>query len=160
MHPRWVLSVLLVISLAVSPSRAQVDTASTGDVNAAAKQAAQAAAQEWLQHVDDGAWEAAWDASASGLRDTVAQEQWKQRSVRARDALGRVRSRKLVRARYYDTLPKAKSAGPFVSLRYRATFGPRLYVETVLAVQTDEVWRVAGYEVAPVAGRSRGVGSN
>jgi len=161
MRCHWVLSVLLVLSLAASPSRAQNEVASAGDAHAAAKQAAQAAAQKWLRHVDTGAWTTAWEAAAPGLRDTVAQEQWRQRGVRARTVLGPVRSRRLMRVRYHDVLPQTTNAGPHVLLQYHATFGGGLYVETVLAVQRDEAWRVAGYEVAPVSGRSgRGTNSN
>mgnify|MGYP006283899339 CR=1 FL=1 len=161
MRCRWILPVLLLILVAASPSRAQVDSVSTRGVHAAANQAAQAAAQEWLRHLDAGRWSAAWEAAAPGLRDTVAQEGWKQRGVRTRNALGPVRSRKLVRTRYHDTLPQTTTPGPYVLLQYHATFGMDLYVETVLAAQTDEAWQVAGYEVAPAASRrERDTGAN
>jgi hypothetical protein len=52
-----------------------------------------------------------------------------------------------------DSLRQVPDAGPFVLLRYHSTFGPELYIETVLVEDTDDAWHVAGYEVAPVADR-------
>jgi hypothetical protein len=115
--------------------------------------AAWAAAQAWLGHVDAGAWGAAWDEMAPGLRDTVSQEQWRTRRTEARAALGAARSRQLVRAVARDSLARAPDAGPFVLLRYHATFGPDLYVEAVLVEDTGDAWRVAGYDMGPVVGR-------
>lgn len=155
MRRRWIFSMLIVsISLVVSPGHAQVDAEPMGDEHTAATQAAQEAARGWLRHVDSGAWATAWDEMAPGLRDTVPQGQWRRRGGRARDVLGTIRSRQLARAEYRDTLRQGPGAGPAVVLQYHATFGTDLYVETVLALRTDEAWRVAGYEIAPVAGRS------
>lgn len=124
----------------------------TSDTLTAAEQSARAAAQDWLGHVDAGAWDAAWDATAPGLRDTVAQEQWREQRTPTRAALGTPRSRRLVRTAARDSLPRAPGAGPFVLLRYHSTFGPELYVETVLVEETGGAWQVAGYEVGPAAG--------
>jgi len=147
--------------LAAPPGHAQIADSSSGGEHTAAERAAQETAREWLQHVDSGAWSRAWEEMAPALRDTVAQEQWKQRGVQARSPLGLARSRRLVRAQYRDSLSQKPDAGPFVRLRYRSMFGADLYVENVLAVQTDEAWRVAGYEVATMASRSeRGTDSN
>lgn len=123
------------------------------DTVTAAEQSARAAAQDWLGHVDAGGWDAAWDATAPGLRDTVAQEQWREQRTPIRAALGAPRSRRLVQTIARDSLRQAPDAGPFVHLRYHSTFGPELYVETVLVEDTGDAWQVAGYEVAPVAGR-------
>lgn len=145
---------MLVISvlLAAPPGRAQVDPVSTADAYAAATQAAQDTARGWLEHVDLGAWAIAWKEVAPGLRDTVSLKQWGRRGARARDTLGTVHSRTLTRAQYRDTL--RQSSGPAVLLQYHSTFGTDLYVETVLTLWADEAWQVAGYEIAPVAGRS------
>lgn len=156
MHRHWAFSLLVVsVLLVASPARAQVNTVATGDEHAAATQAAQEAAQGWLRHVDSGAWATAWDELAPGLRDTVSQEQWRKRGSRARSTLGTSRSRQITRAQYRDTLGQSPGAGPAVVLKYHSTFGANLYVETILTLRTDEAWRVAGYEIAPVAGRSK-----
>lgn len=124
----------------------------SSDTAAAAEQPAWAAAQDWLEHVDDGAWEAAWGATTPGLRDTVAQEQWREQRIPSRAALGSARARRLVQTIARDSLRRAPDAGPFVLLRYHSTFGPELYVETVLVEDTGDAWQVAGYEVGPVTG--------
>jgi hypothetical protein len=123
------------------------------DTLSAVEQSARAAAQDWLGHVDAGAWDAAWEATAPGLRDTVAREQWREQRTPTRAALGATRSRRLVRTTARDSLRRAPDAGPFVLLRYHSTFGAELYVETVLVEDTGDAWQVAGYEVGPVAGR-------
>ncbi|MFB6271816.1 MAG: DUF4019 domain-containing protein [Salinibacter sp.] len=117
--------------------------------------AAEQAARDWLRHVDTGAWAAAWKALAPGVRDTVSQTQWTRRASARAPMLGNLRSRRLIRAQPRDSLPQVPKAGPVVVLRYHSTYGTDLYVETLLVVQTREKgWQVAGYEVAPVAGRS------
>lgn len=149
------LLVLVVFSLlfAGRPAGAQGDAALAPDTLTAAEQAARGAAQDWLGDVDAGAWDAAWDATAPGLRDSVAQEQWQTQRTQSRAALGTVRSRRLVTSSVRDSLRRAPNAGPFVRLRYHSTFGPALYVETVLVEDTGDAWQVAGYEVGPVTGR-------
>mgnify|MGYP006283632161 CR=1 FL=1 len=142
-----VASAILVL---IQPVRAQDEGGP-----ATAKQAARVAVEEWVQHVDSGAWGAAWDAMAPGLRDTVSQEQWQTRGARARKALGPVRSRTLTWTRSRNTLSQNSDAGPFFVLQYHSVFGTDLYAETLLVVETDEGWRVAGYGVAPVEGRSK-----
>ncbi|MFB6278963.1 MAG: DUF4019 domain-containing protein [Salinibacter sp.] len=153
---RWATRLLppiaILLSLAAGSAEAQGHAEMTPDTSATVR-AAQTAAQAWLGHVDAGAWDAAWDEMAPGLRDTVSQEQWRTRRTEARAALGAARSRQLVRAVARDSLGRAPNAGPFVLLRYHSTFGPDLYVEAVLVEDTGDAWRVAGYEVGPVAGR-------
>jgi len=149
------LLVLVAFSLflAVRPAGAQGDPVFAADTVSAAEQAARTAAQDWLEDVDAGAWGTAWEATTSGLRDTVAQEEWREQRVQVRAALGAARSRRLVQAIVRDSLRRAPDAGPFVVLRYHSTFGPALYVETVLVEDTGDAWQVAGYEVGPVTDR-------
>lgn len=142
-----VLVASATLLLADTPAHAQEKRELT-----ATEQAAQATVEEWLRHVEGGAWETAWDAAAPGLRDSVSQEQWQTRGTRVHEALGPVHSRQLTRVQYRDTLRQASETGPVVVLQYHSTFGTDLYVETVLALRTEEAWRVAGYEIAPVAG--------
>lgn len=155
MDRSWTIFLLLVGSLALgSSASAQVESthwAPPVQDTSAAERAALEAAQEWLRHVDAGAWETAWNAAAPRLRDSVDQEQWRQRGTQARRALGPLRSRQLVRIQSHEAPAETPEAGPFVHLRYHSTFGSELYVETVVATNADEAWRVAGYEVALVA---------
>lgn len=138
---------VLVPTMLCAPAQAQEPPSIEPD---SAKRAAHVAAQTWLRRVDDGAWGPAWDEAASLLRDAVPRERWRKQGARARDTLGALRSRRLARGQYRDTLRQATGAGPFVLLQYRSSFESGLYLETVLAVRADETWTVAGYEVAPV----------
>lgn len=115
------------------------------------EEAARAAAQQWLQHVDSGAWSTAWNDAAPLLREDMTAEQWESRGAQARRILGPLRSRRLIRAQQRDSVRQASRSGPFVLLRYRSTFRAGLYVETILTARTDDAWTVASYEVAPIA---------
>ncbi|PSQ84508.1 MAG: hypothetical protein BRD30_11650 [Bacteroidetes bacterium QH_2_63_10] len=163
-YSQWVdpgqFLLLLAGSLSlVGPISAQVEDARgipPAQDTSAAERAAQEAAREWLQHVDEGAWEAA----APGLRNRVDQEQWRQRGTRARTALGPVRSRQFMRIQSRDSLRSSPETGAVVLLRYHSTFGAEFFVEMMLAARSDEAWRVASYEVAPVTqGQSSQPGS-
>lgn len=147
------LLVVSVLSFTACSAGAQDHVPIAPDTLTAAEQSARAAAQDWLGHLDAGAWEAAWDATAPGLRDTLAQEQWRTQRTESRAALGPARSRRLVQTIARDSLRQAPDAGPFVLLRYHSTFGPELYVERVLVEDTGDAWQVAGYEVGSVADR-------
>lgn len=147
------LLVVVVLSLTACSAGAQDPVPVASDTLTAAEQSARAAAQNWLGHVDAGAWDAAWDATAPGLRDTVTQEEWREQRTPTREALGAARSRRLVEVTARDSLRQVPGAGPFVFLRYHSTFGPALYVETVLVEDTGDAWQVAGYKVGPVADR-------
>ena len=151
----WTVLLLLAGSLSLlGPTSAQVGDArgipAVQDTSAA-ERAAQEAAQKWLRHMNVGAWATVWEAAAPGLRDSVDQEQWAQRGTQARTALGPVRSRQLVRIESRASLRPSPEARPAVLLQYHSTFRAELFVETVLVARSDEAWRVAGYEVAPVA---------
>jgi len=126
------------------------ETADTTEADTIEK-AARAAAQQWLQHVDSGAWSTAWDDAAPLLRKAISGEQWESRGAKARRVLGPLRSRRLIRVQRRDSIRQASRSSPFVLLRYRSTFRAGLYVETILAARTDDAWKVASYEVAPIA---------
>lgn len=152
--------VLLVgLLLSACSVRAQEEAAQEGEEalgstpfasNQAAPEAVQAA-DTWLQYVVSGQWETAWTEAAPLLRAGLTQEQWTEQGRRARKTLGVFRARKLVRVQRRDRLRQAPQSGPFVLLRYQSEFGAGLHTETVLAVRSGESWKVAGYEVAPVA---------
>lgn len=150
-RPVALLSVIVLLLAVVCPGHAQ-----PREGNASARQAAHKAAQEWLRHVDTGAWSSAWEAAAPALRDSVAEEQWATQGARLRETLGALRSRRLARAQRRDTLQRAADAGPLFLLRYHSTFEDGLYVETLLLAPDGDTWTVAGYEVAPVAVPAKG----
>lgn len=142
-----VLAVVLVSVPVYSSALAQPSDPTDDSTQEAAD-----AAQGWLQKVDAGAWEAAWEGAADLLADSLTQEEWSEQGAQAWDEIGALRSRRLTRSQPWSPLDHGDTEGPFVLLRYRAEYDAGLYVETVLTVKSDDAWKVAGYEVAPLSG--------
>lgn len=140
-----VLTLLLPALLLVGTTRAQPD-----DPHAADKQAAQAAAQEWLALLEDRDFEDGWEEAAAPFRAQQAgPEAWTQTATRLADSIGTPAARTLTSAQYRDTLRAAATEGPFVVLSYRTRFAGGHYEEHLVVVRAEEAWRVAGYRVRP-----------
>jgi len=118
--------------------------------HAAAKDAAQAAAQEWLEHLEDPDVDDSWEEAASPFRERTDRESWGRDATRLADSLGTPTARTLVSARHRDSLRTAAGPGPFVKLAYRSRFADGRYEERLLVTREEEDWRVAGYEVRPL----------
>jgi Protein of unknown function (DUF4019) len=96
-----------------------VDTVAT-DKNDAEKTAVESATR-WLALQDDGNLAASWEESAQHLKSSVSKAQWT-RMLRARVALGSLKSRKILSATYTKaTLPGAPE-GQFVVIYYESSF--------------------------------------
>jgi len=118
--------------------------------HAAAKDAAQTAAQEWLEHLEDPDVEDSWDEAASPFRERTDRESWARDVTRLADSLGSPTARTLASARHRDSLRTAAAQGPFVELTYRSRFADGRYEERLLLARDEEDWRVAGYQVRPL----------
>ena len=68
---------------------------------------ATSSAVTWLSLVDDGKYDASWDAASVLLRNSVTKEQFVQEMAAARQPLGRVLSRVSKMARTLTSLPGA-----------------------------------------------------
>ena len=110
--------------------------------------AATSAALAWLALVDAGNYADSWNASATRVRNAVAQEQWQLRAARARGPLGALQSRQLVSATFKHNLPGAPE-GEYVVILFSASFANKAAaIETVTPMKdNDGTWRVAGYYV-------------
>jgi hypothetical protein len=137
---------MLVGLLLVGPARAQSD----GE-HAADKQAARAAAQEWLALLEDRDVEDSWEAAAAPFRARQpGLDAWTQAATRLADSVGAPAARTLTSARYRDSLRTVAAEGPFVVLTYRTRFAAGHYEELVVVARAEESWRVAGYRVRPL----------
>lgn len=112
--------------------------------------AAQTAAQDWLDHLEDRDFEDGWDAAAAPFRDRIERDAWVQRSTRLADSLGDPLQRTLTSGQVQDSLRHAPDDGPFALLKYRSRFSDGHYEELLLLVQQDDAWTVAGYQVTPL----------
>jgi Ni/Co efflux regulator RcnB len=145
-RPASAFGVLLAGMLLAGP----VAQAQSDDPHAAAKDAARAAAQEWLEHLEDPDIEDSWEDAAASFRDRTDRESWARGATRLADSLGRPAARTLVTARHRDSLRAPAAPGPFVELTYRSRFPDGRYEERLLVARDEEDWRVAGYQVRPL----------
>jgi hypothetical protein len=122
--------------------------------------AAQAAVESWLRHVDGGDYSASWDQAAGSLKGAVRQAQWSQMVEAVRAPLGQLVSRKLRSRQYAEKMPPTTrtiggkvytwgGSGPHVVVEFDAVFANKAAaVETVLsAMDADGVWRASAYSV-------------
>ena len=137
MMPRIGFGVALAVLLAVATAQAQ-----------SPEDAAQNSVEPWLALVDSAQYAASWEQAAGGLKKAVAAAQWEQAVMRAREPFGRLLSRKATARTYSTTLPGAPD-GQYVRLVFDSAFERKAAaVETaVMALESDGVWRVAGYFV-------------
>lgn len=110
------------------------------------EQAAVAAAEKWVSLVDQGKYVESWHAAAEYFRNAVKREQWEQAVQGVRKPLGKLVSRKVMRATYTTALPGAPD-GEYVVIEFMTTFEhKKAAVETVTPkMDRDGNWRVSGY---------------
>ncbi|MHA3775198.1 DUF4019 domain-containing protein [Verrucomicrobiota bacterium sgz303538] len=110
------------------------------------EQLAQAAAEQWLELIDNGKFGESWQSAATYFKTAVPEAQWKASIEAARKPLGKVVSRKLKGAKYTKTLPGAPD-GEYVVLQYDTSFANKQEaVETITPMlDKDGKWRVSGY---------------
>lgn len=113
-------------------------------------EAATEAAMSWLGLIDDGEYEASWQAAADALKNQVSLEQWNTAIAGARSQVDPLGERSRTDARYTTEIPGAP-AGEYVVLRFSTeASGDRTVGETVVPMKQDDgSWKVSGYFVQP-----------
>jgi len=117
---------------------------------AAPNTAAQQATEQWLALVDAGKYAESWDAAAPILKNTSGRKDWIAYLKDKRERLGKVVSRKLLKAEALKNVP-GLPPGQFVGMQYRTSFEKlKNGVEVVVPVlDQDGKWRVSEYVVQP-----------
>jgi Protein of unknown function (DUF4019) len=112
--------------------------------------AAQQATERWLALVDAGKYGESWDQAAPILKNSSSRKDWMAYLKEKREHLGRVLSRKLLKADPLKNVP-GLPPGQFVGMQYRTTFEKlKNAVEVVVPVlDKDGQWRVSEYVVQP-----------
>jgi hypothetical protein len=115
-----------------------------------ANTAAQEAAEHWLALVDAAKYGESWDESASILKNTTSRKDWMAYLKEKREHLGKVASRKLLKADPLKNVP-GMPQGQFLGMQYRTSFEKlKSAVEVVVPVlDKDGQWRVSEYIVQP-----------
>lgn len=148
---RLALLLLFLACVTASPARAQSATPHAG-----AKQAAQTAAQSWLEMIDDDDYDESWDEASALLQKQIEREKWIQEGRELRKTVKTLSGRTRTMVQYRDSIQHAPSDGPFVILKYRSTSEEGRFEELLLTVREDDTWKVAGYQVTPLDDGERG----
>jgi hypothetical protein len=115
-----------------------------GSPNAAAVQAT----EQWLALVDTGKYGESWDAAAPMLKSSTGRKDWIAYLKDKRERLGKVVSRKLLKADRLKNVP-GLPPGQFVGMQYLTSFEKlKNGVEVVVPVlDQDGKWRISEYVV-------------
>ncbi|MFQ6104096.1 MAG: DUF4019 domain-containing protein [Candidatus Glassbacteria bacterium] len=107
-----------------------------------------AAAEEWLNLVDEGKYQESWDGAAKYFQGAVTKEQWESSLNAHRKPLGKLLTRKLKSSEYRTTLPGAPD-GEYVVIQFESSFeNKKSAIETVTPMLEEEgSWKVSGYYI-------------
>lgn len=144
--PRFVPLFLTGILLAVAgPAYGQSE-----ENEAAAEEAAQAAAETWLELIDAEDYGKSWDAAGSLLQTRIAREEWVKKVMDLKDRVQQLSDRGLEVREYRDSISHAPREGPFVLLKYHSSYDTGRYEELLLTYREQNEWTVGGYQVTPL----------
>lgn len=110
--------------------------------------AAIAVSKAWLSAVDRGDYKGSWQETASIFKQAVQADQWVRSLNAVRRPLGKMISRKMMRADYHTSLPGAPD-GEYVVIQYATVFkNKKSAVETITPMlDKDGKWHVSGYYI-------------
>jgi len=112
---------------------------------AQAELAAQDAAADWLELVDNGQYEESWHQTAQFFKNAVPKEKWLETMQALRDPLGRNLSRELQSALYRTTL-KGAPDGEYVVIKIESVYENKAAAKEIITPMMDNgEWKVAGY---------------
>ena len=137
MNARSTLSLVLLLGLVC-----------LGGVRAedAPEKAAQKAAESWMPLWDSGKYDESYDQLAEHTKQKVPKRQWFVYWTAVRKPLGKLKSRKLVKAEYIESLPGVPDQNG-ATLRYESSFENQASVIETFGMmrEKDGTWRVANY---------------
>ncbi|WP_338467601.1 DUF4019 domain-containing protein [Novosphingobium sp. ZN18A2] len=148
-RPGWVIggllmSITLGLTLIAASSLGGLAQAPSPQSASAAPNPVEAnvigAARNWLALVDNGDWQASWEATGHSFRKANSVERWADASKSAREPLGGVESRQLATVDFTPAPP----SGNWV-VKFRTDFANKANVaETVTLIKEDGTWKVIG----------------
>lgn len=106
-----------------------------------------AAAQAWVQLIDQGNYADSWDHASPVFQSAVTAAQWAQQMHILREPFGKLLSRTLASAKYYTQLPGIPD-GHYWIIQMQSSFANKQScVETITLTQVGKDWKMAGYFV-------------
>lgn len=113
--------------------------------HAADIRAARQVAEGWIQLLDQGKFDLAYQQMGQAARQQISEHQWKEQLKATRSRYGKLESRIFQNTDYATTL-KGAPAGQYVILDYLCTFtSHQTSPETIVMAKTADGWRVAGF---------------
>ena len=152
----WIIGGLLIMVLIIAVVALATAISTPNDAQAPAQNAAvadlhlaetdaSAAARKWVGLLDDGQWDASWQAAGSTFRAQLTSAQWGKTIQSVRQPLGPASSRTLQGAVRTTTLPGA-AAGDYQVLQFQTRFANKPdAIETVVLSREQQSWYVDGY---------------
>ena len=111
--------------------------------------AQQQASTNWLQLVDNRAYEASWEGSAALFKKAVSKQNWVRQIANARAPMGAILSRQLSSSDVRENLT-GQPLGIYTIFIYRSTFANKGQVQethTVYRANSGQPWLNAGYSI-------------
>ncbi|WP_311065616.1 DUF4019 domain-containing protein [Halomonas sp. DWK9] len=114
---------------------------------ASTTEAAEAAALAWLEAIDQGEYEQAWEKSSPLLKTPLSPTMLQRVVSLARNDLGSVESRRRIRISQYTSMPGAPR-NDYKEFTFQTQFTNNQRVVEVVTPHLEEgTWRVSGYYV-------------
>ena len=112
------------------------------------KSAALKCAKQWMALLSDKKYAESWTSAADFFQSKVKQDIWKRQISAIYSKLGTVSSRKLVSARYLESMPGAPE-GKYFILHFATSFSeqPKAFETIVPMLGADGKWKVSGYYI-------------
>ncbi|MEA2119280.1 DUF4019 domain-containing protein [Halovibrio sp. HP20-50] len=130
------LTFIIATLLLILPSQAQANTS-----------AAEAAALAWLEAIDSGEFEQAWENSSTLLKVPLSPDMLSRTISAARRDFGTVQSRRRVSLILETSMPGAPR-GDYAILTFQTRFENRPQItETITPHLEGDTWKVSGYYV-------------
>ena len=121
--------------------------AMTSYVQASTTEAAEAAALAWLEAIDQGEYEQAWEKSSPLLKTPLSPTMLQRVVTLARNDLGSVESRRRICMSQYTSMPGAPR-NDYKEFAFKTQFTNNQRVVEVVTPHLEEgTWRVSGYYV-------------
>ena len=101
----------------------------------------------WLEEIDSGDYDKAWQSSSSIIKSVVLKDEFFSSIKPVRDYLGKIIERKLKKSLYKEELPGAPD-GRYLIIHFDVVFeNKKNGVETITPKYEAGEWKVSGYYI-------------
>ena len=139
----FIMLILTAAALFLAPATVQNDKAGGTAQSQPSDARVENAARTWLELVDEGEWEASYEATASSFRQANTLKLWTDTAQEVQTGLGATLSREYIGQ---DDVPSPQG---IIIVKFRTDFANRAgALETISLVREGGTWKVAGLYVS------------